>query len=193
MDTLSQIITLPKTVCNALSKQSLYEHGIHDNIESTHVSEGRCAADTATNGCRLGRWAAEYTVIVGSGGLFPVHSHIPVLVDKKNIILTHIGHDYEPYYRFSFTMEDTLFHSHAANHVYYCMDDDEGGVALYGMDLTGYEFGGELCVPEMCYRAIGDMVHSHTITLVRHAVVAVVGDDSSVQSITASGAVPTTP
>ena len=179
MDTLSRIISLPKMVCAALSKQSLYEHGIHDNIESTHVS---------------GDWSkSEYTVIVGSGGLFPVHSHIPVLVDKKNIILTHIGHDYEPYYRFSFTMEDTLFHSHAANHVYYCMDDDEGGVALYGMDLTGYEFGGELCVPEMCYRAIGDMVHSHTITLVRHAVVAVVGDDSSVQSITASGAVPTTP
>ena len=176
MDTLSRIISLPKTVGTAFSKQSLYEHGIHDNIESTHVS---------------GDWSkAEYTVIVGSGGLFPVHSHIPVLVDKKNIILAHIGHDYAPYYRFSFTMEDTLFHSHAANHVYYCMDDDEGGVALYGMDLTGYEFGGELCAPEMCYRAIGDMGHSHTITLVRHAVV---GDDSSAQSITASGAVPTTP
>ena len=169
MDTFSRIISLPTAIHTALSKQSLYEQGIHDNIESVHVSGGHCA---------------EYTVVVGSGGLFPIHSHIPVLINKKNIILSHIGYDYERYFRFSFIMEDTLFHSHSATHVYYCMDDDVGGVEMYCMDLTHHKFGGELGVPEPCYRVVGDMGHSHTITLVRHA---------PSNTIAASGAVPTTP
>jgi hypothetical protein len=184
MDTITRIISLPNAVGTILSKQSLYEQGIHDNIESVHVSGG---------------WDAEYTVIVGSGGIlpFPTHSHIPVLADKKNIILSHIGHDYEPYYRFSFILEDTMFHSHSATHVYYCMDDDDGGVALYCMDLSECKFGEELGSPETCYRATGFMAHSHTITLVRHAMghalVPTTGSDGSATTSTASGADPTTP
>ena len=83
MDTIARIISLPNAISTIFSKQSLYEQGIHDDIESVHVSAG---------------WAAEYTVIVGSGGIlpFPTHSHIPVLADKKNIVLSHIGCDYEP-------------------------------------------------------------------------------------------------
>ena len=178
MDTIARIISLPNVVGQILSKESLYEQGIHDNIESAHVSGG---------------WVAEYTVVVGSGGVFPTHSHIPTLVDKKNIILSHIGHDYEPYYRFSFVLEDTLFHSHATKHAYYCMDDDAGGVALYCMDLSECKFGGELGVPETCYRTTEAMSHSHTITLVRHAAPDGAVDSAATSSNTASGADPTTP
>lgn len=154
----------------------LREAGIHDTTESMCVSG-----------------TTSYTVVVGSGGLFPVHSHIPVLVDRKNIILNHIGHDYEPYFQFAFSLEDTLFHNHAAHQIYYCMDDDAGGAALYHMNVREYEYG-TLCPPERCHRTVDAMGHSHTLTLVRHADV-VEGEAVSAPTASsdASGAEPTDP
>ena len=177
---------LATTSNHIITPQMLYEAGIHDNTESMYVS---------------GLVSASYTIVIGSGGIFPAHSHIPVLLNRgdiKNIIFNHIGHDYEPYFRFSFSLEDTLFHNHAAQHIYFCMDDDVGGVALYSMDMRDYQYG-TLSSPQTCHRTIDVLGHSHTITLVRHASPADPvdpadpADPTDDQSITASGADPTTP
>ena len=154
MQNIMSIPSIPSIASIPSPDTMLREAGIHDTTESMCVS----GIDSGIS----------YTVIVGNGGLFPAHSHIPALVDRKNIILNHIGHDYEPYFRFAFALEDTLFHCHAAHHIYYCMDDDAGGATLYQMNVRKYEYG-KLSPPERCHRTIDAVGHSHTLTLVRHA------------------------
>lgn len=170
----SIISTLATTDSNIM----LYEAGIHDTTESICVS-----------GLESG---ISYTIVIGSGGIFPNHSHIPVLLNRKNIILNHIGHDYEPYYRFSFSIEDTLFHNHAPHHIYYCMDDDTGGESLYCMDTRDYKYG-TLSSPQTCHRTIESFGHTHTLTLVRHAGVKDAADISESNPNSATGADPTAP
>jgi hypothetical protein len=130
----------------------LYEMGIHDRTE---ISDPIVYTDPVGN-------ATTYSIVLGNSG--PIaHTHRIYEIDKKNVILASIGHDYTPFYRFSFVLEDTLLHSHSASIVYYVMDDMDGNVSIYPFDLSKQRSTD----PVRGFHTSVEAFHSHTMTVIR--------------------------
>ena len=165
----NQLNSIAIGINRLIQPQSLYEMGIHSR---TDVSEPIIFKETIRDIEQI----VAYTIVVGNSNMYTIqHSHKIYVIDgdkQKNIILMRIGYDYATHLKFVFALEDTLLHSHSNGIIYYCMDDEDGNVSLYSIDVNAPYIPNNLTPPKQCYNTDphGMYSHAHTLTVVRSSI-----------------------
>jgi len=170
-DIVNKITSIPKNISNSISDTKSKIDNIRLGIERMNVE--RITRDMGIHECTehayidISGCEPKFSIIIGNDGLIQ-HSHKVAVVKRKDLIISLIGDEYEKYFKFAFVLEDTLFHNHDENALYFCMDDGSAQFTSIYYIILQKTYDSLPIDPILCHRSVEDISHSHTLTVIRY-------------------------